>query len=181
MNTLYQWMLGDAILVAPVLAEDNSTTAYLPGLPAGQRWFEWGSATATHVGPVTLSLADVPLDTVPVYVRAGGVLALAPPVQYTDALPGGPLHVTVYGGADGAFTLYDDDGETTDYETAAAVSALALAWDDAAGCLTWTKTGAYPGGPQSFTQLDVTAYLPSGRTALAAAQAIGAGGRACPA
>ena len=175
-NLTQQWMLGDTILAAPVLTEDNATSAYLPpGV-----WFEWGT-TATHIGPTTLSLADVPLAAVPVYVAAGAVLALAPPVEYSDALPGGPLHVTVYGGADGAFTLYEDDGETTAYEAGAAATfaATALRWNDAAGCLSWARTGGF-NGPHSFVQLDVTLFKADGSVARAAAQPISASGTACP-
>ena len=108
-----EWLLGDAILAAPVLKEDNSSAPYLP---AGT-WYEFNSTTS-HQGPTTVSLSAVPLDHIPVYVKAGGIVALAPLVQYTDALPGdGPLELHVYAGADGAFTLVEDDGETYGYRT----------------------------------------------------------------
>ena len=175
-----QWLIGDALLVAPVLTDDNATTAVLPALAGGARWFEWGSAVA-HAGGQALALTAVPLDAVPAYARSGGIFALAPPVQYSDALPGGALDVRVYAGADGAFTLHEDDGETTAY-AAGAVATLALSWDDAAGCLSWARGGAAgAGGANAFTQLRVTAYFASGATKAAAAQAIGASGRACPA
>jgi hypothetical protein len=176
-----EWMYGDALLVAPVLTPDNATAVILPALSGGARWFEWGSAVA-HAGGATLALASVPLDVVPAYARSGGIFTLAPPVQYSDALPGGPLDVRVYAGADGAFTLYEDDGETTAYATAGAVATLALSWDDAAGCLSWARGGVTgAGGAQAFVALRVTAYFASGETRAAPVQAIGAAGRACPA
>lgn len=171
-----QWMFGPALLVAPVLTPDNATSAYLP---LGTSWFEWGTTTM-HPGGSTESLSSVPLDAVPVYVRAGSVLPLAPPLQFTDALPGGPLQVAVYGGADGAFTMVEDDGETFSYQAGGAAT-LELAWDDTTGCLSWARGGvAGSGGAQAFAQLAVTAYLSSGATATAAATPITATGTVCP-
>ena len=98
-----QWLLGEGVLVAPVMSPDNATSVYLPqGL-----WYAWGTGAAVS-GPATLPLTAVPLGTVPMYVLGGSIVPTALPVQYTDALPGGPLQVTVYGGADGVFTLYED-------------------------------------------------------------------------
>jgi len=98
-----QWMLGEGVLVAPVLSADNTSSPYLPQ----GTWYAWGTGSAT-VGPATLALTAVPLGSLPMYVLAGSIIPLASPVQFSDALPGGPLLVTVYGGADGAFTLYED-------------------------------------------------------------------------
>ena len=53
----------------------------------------------------------------PVYVRAGSILALGPELQYTTEKPADPIELRIYGGADGQFSLYEDDGESYDYET----------------------------------------------------------------
>jgi len=172
-----EWLLGDALLVAPVLDASNATTAVLPALAKGS-WFEWGAARA-HAGGQALPLANVPLGAVPAFARSGGVFALAPPVEFSDALPGGPLGVAVYAGADGSFTLVEDDGETRAY-AAGGFSTLALAWDDAAECLSWVPGGAAgAAGARAFVELQVTAFFESGVTKTAPAQAIGAGGKAC--
>lgn len=171
-----QFMYGGMILVAPVLTPDNATSAYLPA----DTWFEWDSAR-THVGPTTLSLPAVPLGVTPAFVRSGAILSLAPAgLQYSDALPGGPLSIVVYGGKDGAHVMYDDDGETTDYETGA-VATITFTWKDSTGCLSWVRAGTFAGGPRSFVQLTVTAYTTSGATKTAPATAIGVGGSVCPA
>jgi alpha-glucosidase len=173
-----QFLFGEHLLVAPVLTPDNATSVYLPAAT----WFEFESST-THEGPATLALPAVPLGVTPAFVQAGSIVPLAPRgLQFSDALPGGPLEVTVYTGADARFEFYDDDGETTDWATApaTATSTLALAWSESSGCLSWTLTGAYV-GPRSFTQLSVTAYV-AGAAApkTSPAQAIGASGSACP-
>ena len=62
-----QWLDGEKLLVAPVLAQDNTTSAYLPG-GSGATWFEFNSTT-THQGGTTLQLSGVPLAHVPVYAR----------------------------------------------------------------------------------------------------------------
>ena len=87
----------------------------------------------------------------------------------------------MYCGADAVYEFWEDDGESTDYATspATAVSLLDLKWSDATGCLSWTKTGSFS-GPHSFEQLSVTAFLPSGATKTAPAQAIGQSGKVCP-
>jgi alpha-glucosidase len=98
-----EWLLGEGLLVAPVMSSDNTTSPYLP---AGT-WYAFGTTTATS-GPTTLSLTAVPLGTVPMYALAGTIIPMASPVEYSDALPAGPLLLSVYAGANGAFTLYED-------------------------------------------------------------------------
>lgn len=153
-----QWMVGPSLLVAPCLSEDNSTSVYLP---AGT-WFQWGSAS-TLVGPQQLALTNLPLAAAPVYVRAGAIVPLAPLVQYSDALPGGPLQVHVYGGTDAQFQLSEDDGESLGY-AAGAVSTLALAWTQSTQCLGWVQGGEKPNaaGSRAFVQLQATVFLPDG-------------------
>lgn len=177
-----QWMIGDAVLVAPVLSDSNATSAVLPVLPAGSVWFPLQATAGSkpYAGGQTVSLPNVPLDTVPAFVRSGGIVLFAPPVEYTDALPGGPLNVAVYAGADGSFTLYEDDGETRAYETGA-VATLRFSWVDATRCISWTRGGvAGSGGAQSFVQLQVTAFFVDGTSGSVPPQDIGDSGTACP-
>jgi alpha-D-xyloside xylohydrolase len=65
--------------------------------------------------------------------------------------------VQVYAGADGAFTLVEDDGETEAYRTQGGVRTTRLSWDDAAATLSWVAIGP-AGGAQSFSQLYVKYY-----------------------
>ena len=98
-NMTSQFMFGEHVLVAPVLTPDNHSSAYLP---AGS-WFEWESSVV-HTGPATLSLTNVPLGVTPAFVEAGSIVPLAPSgLQYSDALPGGPLELHVYAGGDAQY------------------------------------------------------------------------------
>jgi alpha-glucosidase len=151
-----EWMFGESILVAPVMSADNTSSPYLP---AGT-WYDFNNSAAgnQHAGPTTINLKGVSLNSIPVYVKAGGIVALAPLVQYTDALPGnGLLDLQVYGGADGAFTMVQDDGETTGYQSGADTSRrTTFTWDDAKKTLSWQVTGTF--ATKIFENLDATLF-----------------------
>jgi len=169
------WMDGDSLLAAPVLNEDNSTAVYLP---AGS-WFAFGDssgATKPLAGPLNLTLSSQPLDAMPLYVRAGSIVPLAPVVQRTDLLPGGPLEVRVYGGADASFAMVEDDGETDAYISTAgqkaAMRTTTYSWDDKSATLSWKVEGAFSDS-HTFTQLKPTLFLLAGGVKTADVQAIG--------
>lgn len=137
-----QWLVGADILVAPVVSQSNNVNVYLPGA----LWFEFNSSV-THLGPTTLFLTNVPLSVTPVFVRGGSIVPLAPPLQFTDQLPGGALTVQVYAGADASFDLAEDDGESRLYESGdvASVRHTLFQWSDAKRTLSWSAA------PGSFT------------------------------
>lgn len=107
----YQFLFGRDLLVAPKAYEFLDT--YDVKLPAGD-WFDYWTGQRVaggKVAPVT-----PPLDTLPVYVRAGAILPQQPVVQHTDQVPDGPLEVRVYPGQDCRGWLYLDDGKTFAYK-----------------------------------------------------------------
>jgi alpha-D-xyloside xylohydrolase len=140
-----QYMFGPAFLVAPVTTYKATTrSVYLPATPGGWYLF-WTGAPAA--GGATIS-APAPFDAMPVYVRAGAIVPMGPDLQYTGEKPADPITLYVYAGADGAFTLYEDQGTTNDYENAA-FSEIPLQWNDATKTLTFgerkgTFTGMLP-------------------------------------
>jgi alpha-glucosidase len=164
-----QWMDGDAVLVAPVLREDNSTVVYFPQLPRGggglhpERrgvWFDWCNSSF-HQGPLNLTITGAALDEVPRYVRSGSIVPLAPVVQYTDALPGGPLQLHIYSGADAEFVLVEDDGETDAYERGA-VRRTTFSYDNEGGNLYTHVAGDFAGDAHTFTHFTTFLYTPDG-------------------
>jgi alpha-D-xyloside xylohydrolase len=88
---------------------------------------------------------NAPLDTIPLYVRAGSIMPLGPEIQYTGEKPDAPIELRIYRGADGHFVLYEDSGDTYDYQMGQH-SVIAMSWDDKAGQLTLdARKGSFPG------------------------------------
>jgi len=150
-----QWMDGDYLMPAPVLNQDNSSSVYLP---LG-KWYEFNTTTVLK-GPQTLHLTNVPLNHIPVYAKAGGIIPLAPVNQYTAQLPGGPLEVQIYPGEDGSFTMFEDDGESKDYQKGVSKK-IHFSWDDKSKTLSWTTDGSFK-DDHTFTQIRAVAFFAEG-------------------
>jgi len=125
-----QYLWGRDILVSPVVEKSaGSRRLYLPR----GSWFDlWTEAKVAGGREIDRA---VDLATMPLHVRAGAILPFAPIKQYVDEPIDGPLSVVVYPGADGAFTLYEDDGKTFDYRRGAWMR-VEMKWNDAARRLT---------------------------------------------
>jgi alpha-glucosidase len=113
-----QFLLGDALLAAPVLDEDAPERSIY--FPEGT-WVDLASGRR-HAGPVRASVA-APLDALPLYARQGAILPLGPVMQHTGERPTDPITLACYlderdGRAEGA--LYQDDGATVAYRAGAA-------------------------------------------------------------
>lgn len=147
-----QWMDGD-ILVAPVLSEDSQYNTYLPeGL-----WYRMNDKPEVIQGPKRLQ-GTAKFTEVPTFAKAGTVLPLGPVVQHSGALPGGPLEVQVFAGADGSFDLVEDDGESVSYEHGT-VKVTTLSWKDSDRTLSWAASGSLDApGSSAFTELFVTYF-----------------------
>jgi alpha-glucosidase (family GH31 glycosyl hydrolase) len=105
-----QYLWGRDVLVSPVV-EKGATSRQLY-LPRGE-WFDFW--TEERLGGGRAIDRPVDLATIPLHVRAGAVLPFGPVRQYADEVIDQPLSVIVYPGADGAFTLYEDDGRSFNY------------------------------------------------------------------
>ena len=100
-----QYLWGRDILVAPVV--DKGATARKLYLPRGA-WYDFGT-NARHDGGREIDRA-VDLETMPLFVRAGARVPLGPVKHYTDEVVDEPLAIVVLPGAEGRFTLFEDDG-----------------------------------------------------------------------
>ena len=114
-----------------------------------RRWYDlWTGQSVAGGQPIS---APAPYDTLPVHVRAGSIVPVGPDLEYTDEKPADPITLYVYAGADGAFTLYEDDGTTYGYEKGAS-AVIPIAWNDASGHLAiGARTGTFPGMLESRT------------------------------
>ena len=120
-----EYMYGPAFLVAPV--SKQGATHRLVYLPAGCDWYNYWTNERLHGGQ-TIE-ADAPIDTLPLFVRAGSIVPLGSEVESAQQ-PQAIVSVRVYPGADGSFTLFQDDGKTYGYEKDGG-SVTKLRWDDA--------------------------------------------------
>jgi alpha-glucosidase len=108
-----EFMIGDALLVAPIVKPD--VTRRLVYLPKGT-WYDYWT-TKKYEGGATIAV-EAPLETVPMFVRAGAIIPMGPEMNYVGQKPVDPITFNIYpddkGGA--AATLYEDDGVSPLYK-----------------------------------------------------------------
>jgi len=121
-----EYMFGPAILVAPVT--EQGATERSVYLPAGNDWYNYWTNERIKGGQTITAAA--PIDTLPLFVRAGSIIPLGTTILST-AEKQDIAKIRVYPGANGEFTLFDDDGTTYAYEKGDA-RVTQLHWDDAA-------------------------------------------------
>ncbi|HKV37376.1 MAG TPA: TIM-barrel domain-containing protein, partial [Pyrinomonadaceae bacterium] len=109
-----QFMIGEDVLVAPIVKPD--VTWRLVYLPAGT-WYDYWT-NKKHAGG-TMIAVDAPLDTVPMFVRAGAMIPTVPPRNYVGEQSGDPVTFIIYPDDKGfaAGKLYEDDGNSPAYKT----------------------------------------------------------------
>jgi alpha-D-xyloside xylohydrolase len=157
----YQYMFGKSILVAPVTeaqytpeeTEDNwldeaavdfttkkESQVYLP---AGSRWYDFWTNEIFNGGKEIVK--ETSIDIIPLYIKAGTILPVGPEVQYATEKNWDNLELRIYEGADGEFTLYEDENDNYNYEKGI-YSTITFSWNDADKKLTISsREGSFPG------------------------------------
>ena len=185
-----EFMFGHSILAAPIVdpqyteekivrtdamtgwdrqtASDRGTVGHIDWtatktaakyLPKGTAWYDFWT-NKRYQGGQTLTL-ETTLDRVPMFVRAGSILPLGPEMQYVGEKSWDNLEVRVYPGADGQFTLYEDEGDSYNYEQGY-YATITFTWNDRARTLTiGTRQGGYKG---MILDRRFTIVLPDGTT-----------------
>ena len=126
-----EYMFGPAFLVAPVTVfEARSRRVYLPG---GATWYDF--YTGRSAGGGQMITADAPYERMPLFVRAGSIVPTGPAIQHTGNTSRSPITVNVYTGADGSFSLYEDDGVSRHYLNGK-YSRIPLRWNERTRTLT---------------------------------------------
>ena len=135
-----QFMFGPAFLVNPVTDPAATTRQlYLPGA----KWYDFWTGSVLEGGRTINAIA--PLDRLPLYVRAGSILPLGPDEEWATEKAADPIELRIYRGANGDFTLYEDENDNYNYEKGA-YATIALHWDDAGHTLTiGDRKGQFPG------------------------------------
>jgi alpha-D-xyloside xylohydrolase len=138
-----EYMFGPDILVSPV-TEEGATDRKVY-LPPAEAWYDFW--TGAKLAGDQRILAQAPLNRIPLYVKAGSILPLGPEVEYATQSPDAPITLRVYRGANADFALYEDEGDSYDYEKGARAT-IPLHWDEAASTLNiGARQGTYPGMP----------------------------------
>ena len=136
-----QYLFGPSFLVSPVTQPQATSRAVY--LPAGTRWVDFWSGT-THEGGQTLTAA-APLAQMPLFVRAGSIVPFGPDLHYASEKAADPIELRVYPGADGAFTLYEDEGDGYGYEKGRHAT-IPFTWNDRTRTLViGQRQGEFPG------------------------------------
>lgn len=148
-----EYMFGPALLVCPVTTPMYYTANSVPitgvektravYLPSGSDWYDFWTGEC-YTGGQSI-MANAPLETMPLFVRAGSILPIGPDVQYCDEKPDAPIELWVYPGRDGHFTLYQDEGDNYNYEQGQ-FATIPIIWDDSARQLILdSRKGSYLG------------------------------------
>lgn len=142
-----QFMFGKDLLVAPVIkSQATQRTTYLP---KGDNWTDiWTGEQFTGGQKVT---KDVNLAIMPMYVRQGTIIPWGPDVQYSSKTKWDKLEIRIYPGADGSFSLYEDETDNYNYEQGK-FSLIPFSWNDETQTLTiGARTGDFNGMLQNRT------------------------------
>jgi alpha-glucosidase len=106
-----QFLLGSDLLVAPILRQGSVARSVY--LPAGV-WFNFWTGERL-VGPQHI-VAHAPLDTLPLFVRGGAVIPMAPLQQYAGQRPLDTINLHLWPGTPCVLPWYEDDGNSLAYE-----------------------------------------------------------------
>ncbi len=137
-----QYLFGSAIMVTPVTtAGATNCPVYLPA--AGAPWFNFWTGETSPAGQHVEAAA--PVETLPLFVKPGSIVPMGPFLQYSSEKPADPIELRVYRGANGKFTLYEDEHDNYNYEKRK-FATIPLEWNEAKQTLTIGKrTGSFPG------------------------------------
>ena len=151
------WNQQEARAESAVQADFTTSKSATKYLPKGALWYDFWTGK-TYQGGKNVTL-ETTFDRVPMFVRAGSILPLGPEMQYVGEKAWDNLELRLYPGADGTFTLYEDEGDNYNYEKGV-YSTIAFSWNNKARTLTiGERKGQYPG---MLTKRQFTVVLPDG-------------------
>ena len=145
-----EYMFGSAFLVSPVTHSmmnqgngnpiQDTRKVYLP---KSATWYDFWTGKP-YKGGQTIH-AKAPIETLPLFIKAGSIVPMGPFLQYATEKPANPLELRIYPGSNGSFTLYEDENNTYDYEKGV-YATISFKWDNAKRELIIGKRqGSFPG------------------------------------
>ncbi|MBP5630907.1 MAG: DUF5110 domain-containing protein [Bacteroidaceae bacterium] len=169
-----EFMFGQSILAAPILESQYTQEEVVRGnasnvdwsvpkttqkyLPKGTDWYDFWTGKR-YAGGQNVML-ETTLNHVPMFVRAGSIVPLGPVMQHVGEKQWNNLELRVYPGADASFTLYEDEGDSYNYEKGV-YSTIPISWNERSRTLTiGERKGSYPG---MIEERKFTIITPDGR------------------
>jgi alpha-glucosidase (family GH31 glycosyl hydrolase) len=149
-----QFLWGADLLVAPVYEKGQASRKLY--LPKGDWYDFWTNEKLEGGRPVS---RQVDLGTMPLYVREGAIIPFDPVRQYTSQKVTGNTTLKIYSGANGSYTLYEDDGSTGDYLKGAFTQIL-ITWDESKR--TVTLKPVHQNGRKTISRKFIIELLPEG-------------------
>ncbi|HLN73722.1 MAG: TIM-barrel domain-containing protein [Methylococcaceae bacterium] len=145
-----QYMFGPAFMVSPVTqrmyslpnSKDIKKTRKVY-LPKANSWYDFWTGKLIQGGQTIDAAA--PIETLPLYIKAGSIVPMGPYLQYATEKVADPIEIRVYTGADASFVLYEDENDTYNYEKGQ-YATIAMDWNEANKTLTLKdRKGDFPG------------------------------------
>jgi len=124
LNQSYEYMFGKSFLVAPITEPKvNEWNVYLP---KSVEWYDFW--TGKHFNGGQTINTGAPHDKIPLFIKAGSIIPIGPAIQYATE-KNDPVEIRIYPGADGEFTLYEDENDNYNYEKGF-YSTIKFKWND---------------------------------------------------
>lgn len=142
-----QYMFGNALMVCPVYTyQATHREVYFP---ASSGWYDFYTGAFIEGGQELR--VDAPYSRIPLFVKEGAIIPFGPEIQYTDEKKPEQITLYLFGGKDGSFTLYEDEGVNYNYEKGA-YATIGFYYDDASRTLELgEREGAFEGMLQERT------------------------------
>ncbi|MCD6333056.1 MAG: DUF5110 domain-containing protein, partial [Bacteroidales bacterium] len=145
-----EFLFGNDFLVAPITSpvtngrpKEGGVSERTVYLPKGVNWTNLWTGEVLEGGRKITVKADI--ATLPLFLKHGAVIPMGPYIQYATEKPGSPLEIRIVTGADGSFTLYEDENDNYNYEKGA-FTTIDFNWEDATRTLTiGERKGHFPG------------------------------------
>ena len=158
-NAMTGWDRQSAVDNSQLTVDFTVKKTAMKYLPKGTDWYDFSTGKRYKGGQMVKLTTS--LQNVPMFVRAGGIVPLGPVMQYVGEKTWDDLEIRVYPGADGQFMLYEDEGDSYNYEKGV-YSTITFQWNDRTRTLTiGARQGSYPGMLQ---KRQFTLVLPDGTT-----------------
>jgi alpha-D-xyloside xylohydrolase len=140
LNQEFEYMFGKSLLVAPIT--EPNVSEWDVYLPQSTPWYDLWTGKY-YDGNQTIK-TSAPLDQIPVFVKAGSIIPVGPKVQFAAEKKWDNIEIRVYAGANGQFTLYEDEFDNYNYEKGS-YSTIIFTWNDKKKTLTISdQKGSFP-------------------------------------